>query len=120
VLAAGAPSDSRAAARIRALCSTPATQLVTVTPVSQRLRDAERRLEHILGLSPERATRAVAEVIDCFELDVDSYIAERHAELQREGLPNAEIYALIESELPTLRFKAAALSARQIRRRIYG
>ncbi|HEX6243192.1 MAG TPA: hypothetical protein VFZ61_19900 [Polyangiales bacterium] len=86
----------------------------------QRLRDAERRLQHVLGLSPERAARAVAEILDALDCDIDSYIAERHAELQREGVPNAEIYERIASELPSMRFKGGALSARQIRRRIYG
>jgi hypothetical protein len=91
-----------------------------VNVVSRRLRDAERRLEHVLGLSPERAARAVAEVIDSLDFEVDEYIAQRHAELQHEGLPNPEIYERIASELPKLRFKAAGLTARQIRRRIYG
>ena len=88
--------------------------------VTDRLRDAERRLQHVLGLSPERAARAVAEVIDALDCDVDSYIAERHAALQREGVPNAEIYERIARELTAMRFKAGPLSARQIRRRIYG
>lgn len=88
--------------------------------MSRWLQDAQRRLEHVLGLSPERAARAVAEVLDSCDLDVDGYIAQRHAELQREGLPNAEIYEHIASELPALRFRPAALTARQIRRRIYG
>jgi hypothetical protein len=84
------------------------------------LRDAERRLQHVLGLSPERAARAVAEVLDALDSDVDTYIAQRHADLQREGVPNPEIYARIARELPALRFKVGVLSARQIRRRIYG
>ena len=88
--------------------------------VSRYRRDAERRLEHVLGLSPERAARAVDEVLDSLSLDVDGYIAERHAELQREGVANPEIYQRISEELAQLRFKAPALSARQIRRRIYG
>jgi hypothetical protein len=84
------------------------------------LRDVERRLQHVLGLSPERAARAVAEVLDALDCDVDSYIAQRHAELQRQGVPNPEIYERIASELSAQRFKAPPLSARQIRRRIYG
>jgi hypothetical protein len=84
------------------------------------LRDAERRLQHVLGLSPERAARAVAEVLDALDSDVDTYIAQRHAALQREGVPNPEIYERIARELPLLRFRVGALSARQIRRRIYG
>jgi hypothetical protein len=81
---------------------------------------AERRLQQLLGLSPERAVRAVAEVLDSFDCDVDAYIVERHAALQAEGVPNAQIYDRIAAELPTLRFKVTGLTARQIRRRIYG
>jgi hypothetical protein len=82
--------------------------------------DVERRLQHVLGLSPERAARAVAEVLDALDVDVDTFIAERHAELQREGLANPEIYERIAAELSGMRFKAEPLTARQIRRRIYG
>lgn len=88
--------------------------------MSEHLKEAARRLEHALGLSPERAARAVAEVLDSLDIEVDAYIAQRHAELQREGVPSIESYARIASELPRLRFKASALSTRQIRRRIYG
>ncbi|MFT3926949.1 MAG: hypothetical protein QM778_30670 [Myxococcales bacterium] len=86
-----------------------------------RLRtEAELRLQHVLGLSPERAARAVAEVLDCFDVDVGTYVRARHDELQAEGTPNAEIYEQIARELQALRFRAEPLTARQIRRRIYG
>ncbi|MET0344256.1 MAG: hypothetical protein ABW252_24790 [Polyangiales bacterium] len=84
------------------------------------LEEAARRLSELLGLSPERAARAVAEVIDALHLDVDAYIHARHAALQAEGLTNPEIFECIAAELPRLRFPAPTLSARQIRRRIYG
>jgi hypothetical protein len=51
---------------------------------------------------------------------VDEFIARRHAELQAQGESNAEIFERIAAELRGLRFKAPELSARQIRRRIYG
>lgn len=82
--------------------------------------DAQHRLQHLLGLSHEQAVRAVAETIDSLSLPLDDYIAARHSELQAQGLPNSEIYERIASELPTLRFAAPKLTARQIRRRIYG
>ena len=88
--------------------------------MAELLKDATRRLELLLGLSPKVAERALAEVLDCFDRDVDEHIRSRHAELQRIGLDNAAIYALIARELEQLRFKAPRLSARQIRRRIYG
>jgi hypothetical protein len=84
------------------------------------VREAEQRLRGLLGLSPEQAARAVAETVDAFQFDVESYVEARHAELQRQGVHNAEIFQRIAEELPNLRFKAPGLSARQIRRRIYG
>jgi len=84
------------------------------------LDEAALRLQQLLGLTPERAARAVAEVLDGMRFDVDQYIRARHSQLQSENLTNAEIYERIASELPALRFVGPALSARQIRRRIYG
>jgi hypothetical protein len=84
------------------------------------VREAEQRLQSLLGLSLEQAARAIVETLDAFPLGVDEYIEARHAELQRQGVANPEIFERIAGELPNLRFKAPELSARQIRRRIYG
>lgn len=84
------------------------------------LDELARRLSLVLGLSREQAQRAVDEVMDGLRLDVDAYIVARHAELRAQGLMNPEIYERIAAELPALRFKPAALTPRQIRRRIYG
>ena len=81
---------------------------------------ARERLERLLGLDPARARRAVSETIDCLGFEVDDYIAERHRELQAQGARNDEIYETIAREIASLRFAAPRLSARQIRRRIYG
>jgi hypothetical protein len=81
---------------------------------------AQRRLQQVLCLTPELAARAVAETLDTLQLDVDAYIALRHAELQQQGLGNDAIYSCIADELPTVRFVAKRLTSRQIRRRIYG
>jgi len=88
--------------------------------VNPLLDEAARRLSIVLGLSPEHAARALAEVLDSMRFDVDAYILARHGELQTQGVTNPEIYERIALELETLRFKAPALSPRQIRRRIYG
>ncbi len=82
--------------------------------------DAEQRLQTLLGLSRAQASRAVAEILDSLRVGVDEFIAERHAQLQTEGESNPEIFERIATELRALRFKAPELSARQIRRRIYG
>lgn len=74
----------------------------------------------MLGLSAEQAARAVAEVLDSMACEVDEYIVTRHGELQAQGVANTDIYDLIAAELKELRFQAPLLTARQIRRRIYG
>ena len=84
------------------------------------VREAEQRLRSLLGLTPAQASRAIAETLDSFRLEVDEYVSARHAELQRQGLSNVQIFERIAEELPALRFKAPELTARQIRRRIYG
>ncbi|HYQ30857.1 MAG TPA: hypothetical protein VER04_26675 [Polyangiaceae bacterium] len=82
--------------------------------------DVRQRLQSLLGLSQAQASRAVDEVLDSLGLEVDEYIARRHGELQAQGENNTEIFERIAEELQALRFKAPNLSARQIRRRIYG
>jgi hypothetical protein len=88
--------------------------------VTSIVSEAAQRLQMLLGLSPEQAARAVAETLDSLRFEVDEYIEQRHSELQRQGVSNPEIFELIAGELPSLRFRAPELSARQIRRRIYG
>ena len=88
--------------------------------VSISVAEVEQRLQSVLGLSRAQASRVVDEVLDSLELEVDQYIARRHGELQAQGENNSEIFERIAEELRALRFKAPELSARQIRRRIYG
>jgi hypothetical protein len=88
--------------------------------VSVSVSEVQQRLQSVLGLSRAQASRAVDEVLDSLALEVDEFIARRHAELQSQGESNAEIFERIAEELRALRFKAPELSARQIRRRIYG
>jgi hypothetical protein len=84
------------------------------------IAEVEQRLRSVLGLSPTQASRAVDEVLDALGLEVDQYINRRHSELQAQGESNGDIFERIANELRVLRFKAPDLSARQIRRRIYG
>lgn len=88
--------------------------------VSISVSEVQQRLQSVLGLSRTQASRAVDEVLDSLALEVDEFIARRHGELQAQGASNAEIFERIAEELRALRFKAPELSARQIRRRIYG
>jgi len=91
-----------------------------VFTVADPLDLARERLERLLGLAPAQADRAIRETLDCLGQGVDEYISERHRELQARGVRNPAIYETIARELEKLRFAAPALSARQIRRRIYG
>ncbi len=72
------------------------------------------------ALSPHEASRLVQEVLAFYGESADAFIRRRHYELQKSGLPNATIYALIGEELKHHRFVATPLSVRQIRRTIYG
>ena len=80
----------------------------------------EQRVAMMLGVSPDRASRVVAEVVDAFSSTVDDFIADRHLELKRRGWRNDAIYERIAQELADWRFRAPELTERQIRRRIYG
>ena len=82
--------------------------------------EARQRLQALLGLSADQASRAVAETLDCFRLEMDAYIAARHRALQSEGDANPEIFERIGAEVESMLFRAPRLTPRQIRRRIYG
>ncbi len=84
------------------------------------IADATQRLVVLLGLPERDARRAVGETLDCFRWSVDDYIRQRHRELQSQGVGNEHIYQRLADELGELRFVAPDLSARQLRRRIYG
>jgi len=79
-----------------------------------------RRLATVCGLSPDKASQVVSEMLDEMSATVDQYITTRHEALQDQGWPNERIYRQIKTDLGRLRFSAQALSERQIRRRIYG
>jgi hypothetical protein len=71
-------------------------------------------------LSPGEAARVVAEVLAYFSESAEEFVCRRHAELQAQELRNPEIFARLVGELAERRFAAPALTARQIRRLIYG
>ena len=74
----------------------------------------------ISALDRASAERLVREVTAFFDQSVESYVQERHRTLKQTGLKNDEIYALVSCELKHHRFRAPELSARQLRRLIYG
>ena len=71
-------------------------------------------------LSEGEADRVVAEVVAWFAEPVADYVRRRHRELAARGLTNDRIFAAIATELPERLFPAPALSARQLRRLVYG
>ncbi|MEM7260110.1 MAG: hypothetical protein AAF404_22275 [Pseudomonadota bacterium] len=80
-------------------------------------------LEHLslhCGVDQHTAGRIVAEVVDYFDEPVQAFVQRRHAELQREGHSNSEIFTSLQQELSSRLFSVSALSERQIRRIIYG
>ncbi len=71
-------------------------------------------------LSASEASRVVAEVVGYFAEPVPEFVRRRHAELQHGGLTNDQIFAALGAELTSRRFPPPPLSARQLRRLVYG
>jgi hypothetical protein len=71
-------------------------------------------------LSAGEAARVVADVIGWYQEPVGDYVKRRHAHLRMYGRKNDEIFALIAAELRDRLVAAPDLSARQLRRIVYG
>ena len=84
------------------------------------LQELADYLTRTTRLAPLEAQRVVQEVMGYLQETPDAYVRRRHRALQAEGLANAAIYARLADELSVWRFRAPALSQRQIRRMIYG
>lgn len=79
-----------------------------------------RHLSGHFGISDSVASQLIAEVLAYNDQSYESFIHQRHRELQEIGVPNKTAYRLIQEELLERRFPAPVLSERQIRRIIYG
>ncbi len=66
------------------------------------------------------ATRVVLDVLAYFDEPAEAYVRRRHRELQSQGLRNDEIFERIRHELPHRAVAPPDLSARQLRRLVYG
>jgi hypothetical protein len=84
--------------------------------------DLNPLLEHLerSGIPRDQASRLVAEVLAYFSETPEEFVRRRHRELQRDGVANAESFAVIARELAGRRVAGPILSERQIRRIIYG
>jgi hypothetical protein len=93
---------------------------VAVTQDGQMDRELVARVAGSTGLSPGEATRVVADVLGWYREPVEAFVRRRHEHLRRRGNKNEEIFALIAAELAERLVAAPALSARQLRRIVYG
>jgi hypothetical protein len=83
----------------------------------------EELIAHLVrttSLSPGEATRVVADVLGYFGETTEAFVRRRHAELQARGLHNDRIFARVADELAVRRVAAPELTARQLRRLVYG
>ncbi|GAA3210660.1 hypothetical protein GCM10010468_28770 [Actinocorallia longicatena] len=71
-------------------------------------------------MSRGEAARVVADVLAYFGEPVEEYVRRRHAEMQARGLTNDEIFKRVGAELAARRVAPPGLSARQLRRIVYG
>ena len=72
------------------------------------------------GLTPAEAARVVEDVIAFHAEPVEDYVRRRHAQLKTYGAKNDEIFARIADELADRVVAAPGLTARQLRRIVYG
>ena len=83
----------------------------------------EDLVEHLVRSTPldrGEAARVVDEVVGYFSEQLPEFVRRRHAELKRRGLTNEQIFAVLSTELATRRVAPPPLSARQLRRIVYG
>ena len=83
-------------------------------------QDLARYLAATTGLPQSTARRVIDDVNAYYDETVEEFVRRRHTELRRDGHKNDEIWPLIAAELTQRRFAASDLSARQLRRIIYG
>lgn len=73
-----------------------------------------------VGLTPAEAGRVVDDVLAWYREDADSFVRRRHADLQSQGVRNAQAFDRIAVELGDRLVAAPRLSLRQLRRIVYG
>jgi hypothetical protein len=72
------------------------------------------------GLTAQDARRVVADVLSYFTETTEEYVRRRHRELQVYGARNDDIFAQVATELRLWPVRSPQLSARQLRRIVYG
>lgn len=84
------------------------------------LDDLVVHLEHRSGLDRRQIVGLIEDVTAYFSESVEEFVTRRHGELQRDDLRNPQIFERIVREIHARRFAAAPLTARQVRRLVYG
>jgi polyhydroxyalkanoate synthesis regulator phasin len=92
------------------------SEAAAVEPVDELADQVSRTT----GLSADVARRVVADVLAYFTETTEEYVRRRHRELQTYGARNDEIFARLGTELRQWPVRSPELSARQLRRIVYG
>jgi hypothetical protein len=79
-----------------------------------------RHLQDLTGLDAGLLAKVLAEVRAWHSRDLQSWVRDRHQELQRQGLSNREIFPRLCAEAHETLIRPARLSERQVRRMVYG
>lgn len=82
-------------------------------------QDLVRHVARTTGLPPAIAARVISDVIGYFGETTEQFVRRRHAELHAHHR-NDEIWNLIATELAGRRVAARVVSARRLRRIVYG
>ncbi|BBG00998.1 hypothetical protein C8E95_6215 [Pseudonocardia autotrophica] len=82
--------------------------------------DLVRHVVATTGLPREVAARVVADVVAHFAETTEQFVRRKHRELQARGLRNDEIWPRIGAELGTRVVAPGEVSARRLRRIVYG
>jgi hypothetical protein len=96
--------------------------VLNLAPVDEPQGTAELigHLERITRLSRREIVKVLSEALAFFDEPVDEFVARRHAEMQADGLKNDAIFPRLADEVRARRFAPPDLSARQLRRLVYG
>ncbi len=82
--------------------------------------DLVRHVASSTGLPGPVAARVVADVVAYFRETTEEYVRRRHRELQARERRNDEIWAVIAAELDARPVAPGPVSARRLRRIVYG
>ena len=88
--------------------------------ISRLDADLVAHLVRSTPLDEGEAERVVAEVQAWFTEPVADFVRRRHRELAARGLTNDRIFVTVGAELSGRLFPAPPLTARQLRRLVYG